>query len=172
MVDKIAQFKSKARHVGTFDFKETYRITYEWLVDQGYDIHELYYKEVVGSGGAKEVDIRWIATKPISDYFRFSIAIWFHPLAMTSVEVEIDGVKQKINKGDFTIEINSALEKDYADEWGQNNFLKSLKKIYNMHLVKERTEQYEGQLIAELDALIEYIKSFWSLTGKRVLSAI
>jgi hypothetical protein len=166
MAEKIKLVKSKVRHVGTFDFKETYRVLFEWLIQERYAVDETSYKEVVGPAG-KEVDIFWEATKVVSDYFKFSIGIRFHPLAMTSVEVEIDGVKQKMNKGDFTIETECALIHDQANKWADNNFTKSLRNMYEKFLIKERVEKYEGALIGEFNAMEEFIKSFLVLTGKK-----
>jgi hypothetical protein len=167
MVEKDPLFKSKVRHVGTFDFKETYRILYEWFIDNGYEINETMYKEIIGSGGAKEVSVFWDAKKTISDYFQFFISVWFHPLNMTSIEVEIDGVKQKQNKGDFTIEISCALIKDYKNKWNKNNFYRFLKSSYDRYIIPARTEQYEGMLIGEMDELTAQAKVFLALTGKR-----
>jgi len=170
MVEKDSLFKGKVRHVGTFDFKETYRVMFEWLIGEGYDIDEKYYKEIITGSGPngpiKEVDVWWEATKKISEYNKFFMTIRFHPLAMTSVEVEINGVKQKMNKGDFTIEFSSTLLKDYEDSWN-SPFLKNLRRLYENTLVRERTEQYEGKLITELQQLQEYVKSFLELTGRK-----
>lgn len=167
MVEKDALFKSKVKHSGVFDFKETYRILFEWLIDQGYDVNEKSYKENIGAGGAKEIEIEWEAARKVSDYFRFMITAKWKILGMTSVEVEIDGVKQKMNKGQFEIEIKSILEKDYEDRWSGKPFVKFLRTMYDKYLIKERTEQYEGKLIGEMDEFVAQCKAFLNLTGKR-----
>lgn len=167
MVEKDQLFKSKVKHTGLFDFKEIYRVLYEWLLDENYDVNEKSYKEVIGAGGAKEIEIDWEATRKVSDYFRFNLAIKWHILGMTSVEVDIDGVKQKMNKGQFELEVKSVLEKDYEDRWANRPFFKFLRTMYDKYLIKERTEQYEGKLITEMDELVNQAKSFLALTGKK-----
>jgi hypothetical protein len=167
MVEKDGLFKSKARHVGIFDFKETYRVLFEQLVLEGYEVNETSYKEIIGPNGTKEVSIFWDVTKKISDYFMFYINIWIHPLAMTSVEVDIEGVKQKINKGDLTIEFKCELWKDYQNQWESNNFVKSLRRYYDKHFIRERIESYESKLISEFEAIVEFIKNWLVLTGRR-----
>jgi len=167
MAEKDTLFKTKIKHAGTFDFKETYRILFEWLVDQGYDVNEKSYKENIGAGGAKELEIEWEASRKVSDYFRFIIKVNWHIIGMTSIEVEIDGVKQKMNKGQFELEAKSILEKDYDEKWTSSPFLKFLRTLYDRYLTKERTEQYEGKLIGEFDELVAQCKSFLALTGKR-----
>jgi hypothetical protein len=167
MVELDQLFKSKVRHVGIFDFKETYRILYEWLIDQGYDINEKVYKEVIGAGNAKEIEIEWDATRKVSDYFRFQIKVNLHIFAMTSVEVEIDGVKQKMNKGDFNLEAKCILQKDYEERWTNNPFYKFLRGLYDRYIIPARIEQYEGKLIGENDEFLAQAKAFLALTGKR-----
>ena len=167
MVEKDILFRTKVRHIGIFDFKETYRILYEWLVDQGYDVNEKSYKENIGAGGAKELEIEWEAWKKVSDYFRFLLEIKWHPLGMTTVEVEIDGVKQKMNKGQFELEVKSTLIKDYESRWEGVPFFKFLRGVYDKYIIRERVEQYEGKLIGEMDEFVAQCKSFLALTGKR-----
>lgn len=160
-------FKSKVRHVGIFDFKETYRILYEWLLDEGYDVNEKGYKEVMQPGNAKEIEIEWEAWRKVSDYFRFYIWVKFHPIGMTSVEVDIDGVKQKMNKGDFTIEVKCVLQKDYENRWENRPFMKFLRTLYDRYLIRERIESYEGKLISEMQEFLDQAKAFLSLTARR-----
>jgi len=167
MSEKDNLFKTKIKHNGLFDFKETYRILFEWLVDQGYDVNEKGYKEVVQPGNAKELEIEWEATRKVSDYFRFMLKIKFHPMGMTSVEVDVDGVKQKMNKGQFELEVSSILEKDYEERWTGRPIWKFLRTIYDKYLIKERTEQYEGKLIGEMDEFVGQAKSFLALLGRR-----
>lgn len=164
MVEKLTILSSKVRHVGTFDMKETYRVLFEWLVEKGYEVNENKYIEIAQAAGAKEVDIFWDAKKSVSDYFQFAIDIRFHPLAMTSVEVDVDGVKQKMNKGDFTIEYKCHLVKDYKNGWKKTSLLRN---FYDKYLVRDRIEQMKGKLISEYEELLEYTKSFLILTGKR-----
>jgi len=167
MVEKDALFKSKIKHSGIFDFKETYRVLFEWLMDQGYDVNEKGYKEVIGAGGAKEIEIEWEAYRKVSDYFQFFMAVRWHIMGMTSVEVEIDGVKQKMNKGQFEIEVRTVLLKDYEDRWSTKPIIKFLRTFYDKYLLKERVEQYEGKLIGEMDEFVSQCKAFLNLTGNR-----
>ena len=167
MPEKDIILKSKIKHNGLFDFKETYRILYEWLLDQNYDVNEKSYKEVIGAGGAKELEIEWEAMRKVTDYFRFWLKIRWHIIGMTSVEVEIDGTKQKINKGQFELEVTCLLEKDYEDRWANKPIWKFLRTFYDRYLIKERTEQFEGKIITEMDEFVSQCKSFLALSGRR-----
>ena len=167
MVELDQLFKSKVRHVGIFDFKESYRILYEWLIDQGYDINEKVYKEVIGAGNAKEIEVEWDAVRKVSDYFRFMLKARWHIIGMTTVEVEIDGVKQKMNKGQFELAVESILQKDYEDRWAKRPLFNFLRTFYDKYLIRERVEQYESKLILEMEEFVAQCKSFLALTGKR-----
>jgi len=167
MPEKDQLFTSKVKHIGLFDFKETYRILYEWLLDQNYDVNEKSYKEVIGAGGAKEIEIEWEAVRKVSDYFRFYLKANWHIIGMTSIEVEIDGVKQKMNKGQFELVVKSVLIKDWNDSWTRRPLWQFLRTFYDKYLIKERTEQFEGKLIGEMEEFLNQCKSFLALTGKR-----
>jgi len=86
---------------------------------------------------------------------------------MTSVEVEVDGVKQKMNKGQMDIEIECVLHKDYEEKWTATPFLKFLRTFYDKYLIKERVEQYEMKLILEMEEFVAQAKAFLAMTGKR-----
>ena len=164
-LDKL--FTSKIKNKGIFSFKDTYNIAYEWLVDEGYDINEKVYKETVGAGGAKEIEIEWVAYRKISDYFRFLIKINWHILGMTDVEVEIDGVKQKMNQGQLVLTISTILEKDWAGTWENKPLFKFLRTFYDRYLIPSRLEKYEGKLLGEMDEFIAHLKSFLALSVKK-----
>jgi len=167
MVEKQLQLKSKARHVGIFNFKEIYRLLFEWLSLKDYEVNEKEYKEIIGAAGVKEVDISWEASRPLSDYFKSALTVRFHPLGMSSVEVEIDGVKQKLNKGDLTIEFSCSLWKDYKNNFETNNLTQNLRNWYDKHLIPARIEENEGKVINEMESLVEYTKSLLNLTGTK-----
>jgi hypothetical protein len=167
MVQKDELAGTKIKHSGVFDFKETYRIMFEWLVDQNYDITEKSYKENIGAGGAKEIEIEWEATRKVADYFKFQLKAAWHIIGMTSVEVEIDGVKQKMNKGQFELSIKATLIKDYQDTWSKNAFFAFLRTLYDKYLIQERTSKFEGKLLGEMEEMASQCKSFLALTGRK-----
>ncbi len=160
-------FRQKVKHTGVFDFKELYRILTDWMLEKGYDLNEKSYKEVIGPGGAREIEIEWDAVRKVSDYFRNQLKAKWHLMGLTKVDVEIDGVKQKMDKGYFEVEISAILQKDYEDRWANRPLIKFFRTFYDKYLIKERTEQFEAKLIAELDDFVGQCKSFLALTGKR-----
>ena len=75
MPEKDELFTTKVKHTGIFNFKELYRILFEWLIDKDYDVNEKTYKEVVGGSGAKEIEIEWDAERKVTDYFKFNLKV-------------------------------------------------------------------------------------------------
>ena len=167
MAEKDNLLKTKIKHKGIFDFKETYNLVYDWLVNEGYDINEKTYKENIGPGGAKEIEIEWDCHRKISDYFKFLIKIEYHIIGMTDVEVEIDGKKEKMNKGQFEFTIKGILVKDHESRWENSPFFKFLRTLYDRYLIPSRIENYEGKLIGEVDEVVAQVKAFLNLQGKR-----
>ena len=168
MPERDNLLKTKIKHYDSyFDFKETYRVLFEYLMDQGWDINEKTYKEVAQAGGAKELEVEWECVRKVSDYFKFWMKVRFHSMGMTSVEVEVDGIKQKMNKGKLDIEIETALLKDYEDRWSGKPFFKFLRTFYDRYLIRERVEQYEEKLIIEMDEFVNQAKAYLAMTARR-----
>lgn len=167
MSEQSKLISTKVKSKGIFNFKEAYSTLYDWLVDEGYSIEEKTYKEAIGPGGTREIEIEWKATKEVSDYFQFVIKLNWNILGMTDIDVQIDGKKQKMNKGLFEIKIATVLEKDYESRWEGSPFMKFIRTVYDRYLIPSRVEEYEGKLISEADELIAQTKAFLSLQGKR-----
>jgi len=167
MVEKDKLLGTKIKHKGIFNFKDIYQVLYNWLMEQGYVLNEKSYKESLGAGGTKDVEIEWYAKRDISDYFRFVMEVKWQILGMSEVEVEIDGIKQKTNKGYIILEIKTTLEKDYENRWENRPFFKFLRTFYDRYLIPSRIENYEGKLLGEMDEFVAQIKSFMALLGKQ-----
>ncbi len=153
----------KVRHVGIFDFKEVYRICYEWFINEGYDVAEKNYTEKIQQRG-KEIEIEWLALRKVSDYFRFQIKSRWHILGMNDVEVEENGRRLKMNQGDLEIRFTVILEKDYKHRWESNKFFKTLRKVYDKYVLKARILKYEEKLFAELNDLVSQVKAKLALS--------
>jgi len=85
---------------------------------------------------------------------------------MTDVEVEKDGVKIKMNKGQVELGIKGYLERDYEKRWEGRAFRKFLRGLYDRYVIKHRIDQYEGKLFGEFDEFSGQMKSFLTLEGQ------
>ena len=162
--DKIAE--EKVVHDGLFDMKDVYNFLYTFFVDNEYRIEERVYKEK-NIGGAKEIEINWLIKRKINDYFRFQIKADWRILKMTTVEVMKEGKKVVMNKGNLEIKFQAYLERDYENKWESSAFYKFLRSVYDEFIIKKTIKGYEEKIDGELNEVVNQLKSFLVLEGKR-----
>jgi hypothetical protein len=166
MPEKKEVFKQQIKQKGFFNYNEVYKFCFNWLKEEGYSISEDKYDEKVTSFG-KEIQIKWTAKKKISDYFRNIIELKWHILGMVDAEVEIEGQKQKTNKGEVKIDFKATLERDYEKRWEDKPVWKFLRGIYDKYIIKTTMEQYESNLVNGASSYFEQIKAFLNLSGRQ-----
>ena len=156
MVEKDQVYSQKVKHTGIWDFKETYRYLYDWLIDNDYLVTEKNYNEKITPTG-KEIEIIWEARRKISDYFRFIIKVDWRILGMTDVEVEEDGKKVNMNKGSTELKVNAILEKDYEHRWVNSGFLKFLRGVYDRYLPQHDIPSYQGACLQRWYRIVQVL---------------
>ncbi len=163
--DQIA--KEKLKYAGLVDFENAYKFAYEWLAQGNFGVSEDEYTEKVKSGG-KDIEIKWTASKKLTDYFKATLSLKWRVLGLSDVEVEIDGRKKKMNKvADLSIEIKGVLERDYSNKWEGSAFNKFIKDVYNKYVIPQRTSQKEGAVNDAVQDFKEEMKAFLELTGRK-----
>ncbi len=167
MAEEDKVFSTKVKHSGVWDFKGIYAVLSSWFSDNGYGLSENSYKENIGAGGAKEIEIEWEASKKVTDYFKYKIKANWQIVGMTSVEVEIDGAKKKMNKGQFEIAYKATITKDYEEKWTSKPIWKFLRALYDKYLIKETKSSYEDKLVDDIQGLVEETKAYLALTGRK-----
>lgn len=166
MAEKDQVTKEKVEHSGIFDFKEVYSFANGWFREEGWDLEEEKYSEVV-SGNKRTIKFDWKATKRLSDYFKHEIKCKFEVKDLEDVEVEIDGKKKRTNKGKISIEIKGTLITDHENKWEVTPFYRFLRDIYSKYVVPARIESHQGKLVSDVISLKEELKAFLELTGRR-----
>ncbi len=166
MVEKDKITEEKVKRSGIFDFKDTYQFAYRWLRDEDYDVEEKKYIEDVGAD-SKKVEIKWEATKKITDYFKIELKLDWRVLGLVNVEVEKDGKKIKTNKGGFELKISGTLIRDYQSSWDRNPMYKFLRGIYDKYIILGTVKKYEMKVFTEVETLAEEIKAFLTIEGMK-----
>ena len=87
---------------------------------------------------------------------------------MTTVEVERNGKKIKMNKGNFEIKITSTLIKDWGGTWDANPFQKFMRGIYDRFIIEGRIKQYDIKVFTDMEKLAEQTKAFLAIEGMKV----
>ena len=145
---------------GVFDFDKLYKVIKRWMDFEGYGdemdgFNEKKYKERIQAGGAKMYEIVWEGKKEVSSYFTFVMEITFLLLGVKEIEVEMDGKRVKMNKGEVemrfnTYVISNANENFKDDSW----FIR----IYENWVIRDRLEQYKINLYKKFMKLQDVIK--------------
>jgi hypothetical protein len=165
MAEKSEVYKEKLKHKGFFSYSDYYNFCYNWLKDEGYNIAEDEYTEKI-TGGGKEIQIKWKASKKVSDYVKNELRVEWHILGMSDAEVEVEGKKTKTNKGEVKITLTATIIKDYESRWDETVFLKFLRGVYDRYIIRETVKKYEDRLEDKAKDYIAQMKSFLNLEGK------
>lgn len=165
MAEKDTIFSGKVKHKGLFDFKELYRFCYVFLVEKDYFIVEKVYTEKATAIG-KEVEIEWDCKKKLTDYFSSQVKVNWRIIGMKDADVEQDGNKVTINKGEVEIKISGSLVRDYESKWETTPTLKFLRAIYDKFVIRSRIDEFEGKVYGDSDEFLGQVKAFIGLEGK------
>jgi len=166
MAEKEQVIDERLTHSGIFDFVSFYKYAHSWLKEERYGVSEEKYSEKV-SGNARDLDIRWMATKKLSDYFKIEIEVEFEVEKLTDVEVEIDGERKKTNKGKIGIKIKGVLVKDPDSKWDKTPFYRFTRDVYNKYVIPGRVHSMEERIKSVVISFKDELKTFLELSGRR-----
>lgn len=166
MADKEVITKERLEHEGIFDFRELYKYAYDWLKEENYGTTEKKYSEKV-TGNEKEIRIEWDATKIVSDYFKIQIEIKYEITHMIDVEVEIDGVKKKMNKGKVKIDYKGSLITDPNNMWNTTQLYRFMRDTYNKYVIPARIDALRDKVFGDIITMNEELKALLEIAGKR-----
>lgn len=166
MAEKEEIIKEKLDYSGLFDFQSFYSFSHSWFKDAGYGVTEEKYSEKV-SGNKKDITVEWKMTKEVSDYFKFDCKAKFIVENLTEVEVEINGSKEKMNKGKITIELSGNLVKDPKSKWDTSAFSRFMRDFYDKFVIPARITQVAGMVEGDIKSFKDELKTLLELMGKR-----
>ncbi len=162
MAQENTVLKQKLTHKGFWNFKEFYEFCFDWLQNEGWYLAEKEYKEKISAIG-KNVEIKWEATKEITDYFKYKLKLNWQVLGLVDAEVEEEGKKIKTNKGEVKITFEAILMKDYESKWEDKPIWKFLRGTYDKYIIKTTAEEQAAKLIGDTNELIGQVKAFLNL---------
>lgn len=162
-IDKI--YETKVKYGGIFDFKNVYTLIFEWLSDMGYFVVEKEYSEKIKAEG-KEIEIKWICTKKVTDYFRFIINVNWRIDNLQEIEITKEK-KIRTNKGNIEIKFSAILERDWQNKYEVSPFHKFLRAVYEKYIIPNRIEQMEEKVTEEVLDIVNNIKAYLILEGKK-----
>ncbi len=161
--EKEEVYSSKISYDGIFSFKDLYVFCYNWLTEEnGFDVSENEYSEKI-SGPSKEITIRWTGGREVTDYFAFEIKVGFDVKALTEIEVNKGGVKEKSNKGKLKISVKANLLRDYDGKFETSGRMKLWRGIYEKWIISQRVAEFEDKLSGAADEFLSQTKAFLDL---------
>lgn len=168
---------NKVKFKDIFNLKQFYIALHHWLDEYGWHGHkrkgksikpdgfkyEIYYREKIGGGGAKEMDILWRMYRdaPNSNWLRQHLDFKFKVLALTGTTVIRDGQKLKAHKGEVTIEVTAGIEKLFIPAFEKHPFLKPFLQIFDKRVYE--FQEKEKELMQEVYVLMNFIKQWFKL---------
>lgn len=168
MADKKLIVREKVEHSGIFNFSHVYDYIHGWLTEEeGFLVAEEKYSEKL-SGNARDITIEWTISKKISDYYKIEIKMKYEVGGLTDVEVEIDGKKEKTNKGKIAIDIKGFLIIDYENKWESSPFSRFMRGFYDKFIVPGRTSAMEDMVLNSVNGLIDNLKSILELSTRQL----
>lgn len=163
MATKSAVFKQTVKKKGFFSYSDLYGFCFSFLKNNGYSVKEKEYTEKASDFG-KEIMIDWEGARKVNDYFKNVIYVKWHILGLNDAEVERGGRKEKTNKGELKLTISADLVKDYEDRYEKTPLSKMLRGIYDKHIIRETTEDYEGRLVDVVVEMVQEVKAFLDMS--------
>lgn len=139
---------------GVFDFAEVLEIMNDWLARDRYDykIKEKLHSEST-KNDKKNVTIKWACEKKVDDYHKFVIKL--------GIDLKDATEKKGKVEGKFKIKINSILERDYFDVWGQSAWQRVLRSFIDKFIEGEREDKIASKLISETNSFLATVKRYF-----------
>ena len=169
----ILAAKFEIENEQTFQFKQLYKIMYEWLMEEGWGnqyvpdnkkLETLYYEKTF-QGGMQEHAIWWRCQRnPHGNrYFRYVMKIDFQTIGMGKTEVLHKGAKFKTYVGDIVLRVESWLQLDYKNEWMDHWLLKHFDRVFRQRVYRKNIELYKQDLYNDTYRFQQMIKQFLKL---------
>ncbi len=167
MSEKDKIFSTGVKWVGVANWRSFYRFCYDWLMEETRMnwIQEEKYEEKL-NGNMKDIDVKWVGPKKMTDYFRLWLEVKFEIRDLVDVELNKDGQKINANKGRFKIIVDGFLERDYQGKFERGAIEKFLRGIYERWVIPSRIDQFEGKIFGECDEFVNQAKSFLTMGGQ------
>ncbi|MFH1787696.1 MAG: hypothetical protein ABH811_02815 [archaeon] len=160
-------FSSSMKYTGIFLFKDFYIFSYTWEGEEiGLNISEDKYEEKI-IGDAKNILVEWTGVRKVTDYFQFKIKTKFEVSKLKDIELVKDGKKEKMNEGQIKITIKGTLIRDHQGKFETSGFQKFLRGYYEKWIIPSRIDQFEEKLAGDCNDLMEQIKAYLALEGKK-----
>jgi len=154
--------KLRLQFEGLFSVKDLYYMMDEWFEERNYDHRELRHIERVTPEG-KYIEWEWQPWKKYTDYAKSEIRIRVICSNITEVEIEKDGSKVKLNKGNIQFVIDGYLTTDYENRWESQPMFLFIRTLFDKYFYKPFTVGYQTNVAGDVKELYKQLKAFLNL---------
>lgn len=162
----------KIKAGGVFDLEELYTELIRWFEFNKYEWRETKYRHAEMPNGLAQIEIKWECKKEGNDYLAYELSMHWQAF-ISEVEVNVDGIKKKMNKGTIELRFGGKLKRNIkafmpdkdSDEYKKRIFLKGafgrfIFTIYDQIIAKSQIDYYKGFFFGESQKLFDEIKAF------------
>ena len=164
MTEKNRIIRKQFSYTGLFVYKEFFRRLDLWLRDKFYDKKEKGSTEY-RHPGAKQISIMLEPWKKVTDYYKITLRVEVTVRDMKTVEVDIDGKKQRLNHGTIECQISSYLSGDYDGRMDEPDkpFIQFLRHMFESYVYKPITKKYQEMAVDDCNDLLLTLQSYLNI---------
>jgi hypothetical protein len=123
----------KIKHKGYVDIDKVIKKVSGILRAKKYNAFQDIYKY---SAGGREVFFK--ADKKVDEYAKYNLNVFVLAFGLKKVELIKNGKKTITKEGTVMVDINYYIDQDHADAFGKNEFLVTLKKLFQNTILNGR----------------------------------
>ena len=102
------------KYKGTFHQEGLYQRIYDWLIHQGYEVHEGKHKHKMGNLGGEQ-EVKWEGSRKLNHFIKYIIKIEYKFWELKPVEVR----GEHMTYGRFHVVLNASFEMDYNSRFSK-----------------------------------------------------
>jgi len=147
---------------GIIDINEFWMVIIDHLRSKMYEVNETKVKHKGGPPESIEYGLR--AWRNVSTYARYIMNVNVIVWDMVDVVVVKDGVKKKLKKCRFLVNVSGDLELDYANRFERSAFSKAVRDFLNQKILIWKILVYWGdQLDYKVQELADVMKEYMKM---------
>ncbi len=156
-------FKDVCVITALYDLMHFWVVEHDWQPRFGHQEGSIETMFYVNRANPKimNYNIWWRLQKKINAQIRFVMNIDFIGLGISQVEVVWQGKKYKAYKGEFTFNLNGAVEIDPEGKWKKSRIVSKFSDYLIKKLLRQNMIDYRNELIREMTEFQGFIKSFF-----------
>lgn len=147
----------KISQEAAFNLSDLYKYLRSFFDIHNYDFYEKEYVDEAKENG-KNIKIKWECERKVDDYVEYHIEIKLTGKGLKEVKLKNDVAI----KGDISLEFEAFLKKDYEADFG-SFYSKFVRSLYDKFVIKNRLEEFAGELKEETYEVFNEAKSFLKL---------